>query len=123
MKTIDLQTELSTAVPLLTKKDKLLRWAELVRGSGHPAFLFHLMEHWNEDMLRQSTSRYVGQATAMSIAASDPVLQAAGLAGDSARQAMDFFELTQHDLHAFSCDCGGHITNAGMADRITSLAK
>jgi len=37
--------------------------------------------------------------------------------------AMDFFELSQSDIHAFSCDCGGSISNAKMADRIEKIAR
>jgi hypothetical protein len=35
---------------------------------------------------------------------------------------MHFFELSQHELHEFSCDCGGVITNDEMAKRINTLA-
>jgi hypothetical protein len=37
-------------------------------------------------------------------------------------QLMGFFQLTQAQLHEFSCDCGGIITREDIADRIERLA-
>jgi hypothetical protein len=52
------------------------------------------------------------------------VFKSVGLNGPATVQgAMNFFELTQDELHEFSCDCGGRISNSMMADRITAIAE
>lgn len=119
MKTIDLQQEQETAVAL-TRKEKLMRWSDLVRSQRSSVVVFHHLEYWKHERLNQSLVAYGNNA--FTIAAEDPVFKAAGLKGDSAQQAMDFFELKQHELHEFSCNCGGHISTTQMADRIASLA-
>jgi hypothetical protein len=58
----------------------------------------------------------------MSVAASDPVLQSAGLIGETIKNVREFFELSDQDIHRFSCDCGGTISNDVMAKRIRNLA-
>lgn len=121
MKTIDLQTEQQTAVAL-TRKEKLLRWAELVMKQPHNLPIFHGLEYWNDDMLTRPMCANFGP-NVFSLANADPVFKAAGLKGDSVRDSMEFFELTQDELHEFSCDCGGAITNTMMSDRITSIAE
>jgi hypothetical protein len=74
----------------------------------------------------------VANETAFGIAMMDPVFSDLGLKGaphilpgqetGTIRQAMDFFELTQAQLHEFSCDCGGRIDNEMMATRIEGIA-
>ncbi len=62
------------------------------------------------------------------MAGRDPVLQQAGLKADlpggnvSVGGAQRFFELSKSDLHEFSCDCGGVITNEEMARRVENIA-
>lgn len=116
------EADIVSAVPIpMTRKEKLLHWAKLVRNSTSALHLFHLLERWNADQLN---ARGIdgGAISAFSVAASDPTFQAQGYKGETVRQAMDFFELSQQQLHEFSCDCGGHISNSGMADRIEHLA-
>lgn len=120
MKTIDLQAEQTTAVAL-TRKEKLLRWSDLVRQQPLPLLIFHHLEHWNREQLQRPLASYGNNA--FTIAAEDPVFKAAGLKGDSAQDAMNFFEMKQAELHEFSCDCGGHISKTQMADRIAALAE
>jgi hypothetical protein len=61
--------------------------------------------------------------TALGIAASDPVFRAQGLnTTTSIADALRFFELSISQAHAFSCDCGGAISNDQQADRIERLA-
>lgn len=121
MKTIDLQTEQKTAVAL-TRREKLLHWAKLVTQHPGNLALFHMLEHWHGDMLLRPMTDVDAGPNIFSIASADPVFKAAGLQGDSVKNAMDFFEISQDELHEFSCDCGGQITNKGMATRITKLA-
>lgn len=119
MKTMDLQ-EKTTAVAL-TRKEKLSRWAELVRQQPGHLLIFHGMENW--DRIKLQCPLGPSGSSAFTIAAGDEVFKAAGLKGDSARDAMEFFELSQGELHSFSCDCGGGIDTKNMASRIDALAN
>jgi hypothetical protein len=62
--------------------------------------------------------RLNGDPTALGIAASDPLFQAQGLsASTSIADALRFLELTITQAHAFSCDCGGTISDDQQADQ------
>lgn len=117
--------------PAMTKKEKLLRFAEIIRKAYTPegrdrAFvIFHGLEYVEERRLAE----YHHPHSAFTAAGMDPVLQRAGLKKDaiggydvSALEAKRFFELSQKELHEFSCDCGGVISNLEMADRIERIA-
>lgn len=120
--------ELVSAVPVkiapMTRSQKLTHWAGLIRQQAVPLHLMHGLEYLNP---MQLVSYKVGQLPgpcALGVAASDPVLQAQGLtAATSLGDAMRFFELTLHETHAFSCDCGGHISNEEQARRIERLVR
>ena len=127
--------------PPMTRREKLLRLAEIARG-GRPSLLtkvlvslrwqeyyekrwhiFDLLEHMNPAQLAEQSNA----ASIFDAAAKDPVLYDAGLRPDrgdsvSALCAMRFFELKQNELHEFSCNCGGAISNADMASRIEKMA-
>jgi hypothetical protein len=60
--------------------------------------------------------------SAFALAASDPILRDEGLTTHNVYDAAKFFELSPHELHEFSCDCGGHISNELMARRIEAIA-
>ena len=128
MKTIDIKTQEKTAVEL-TRKERLLRWADMIRREKRQFLIAHRLEFWNDEALRQSMSRhFFGNSApqytnAFSLAASDPVFAAAGLKDDSVKASMDFFQLSQDDIHEFSCDCGGSIWPHQMADRIEKIAN
>jgi hypothetical protein len=115
------------AIPLpqghMTRGEKRRHWARLIRTSPYPRLsLFHKMEDWNDEQMR--VPRFgLGQPNAFSLALGDKTLVDAGYAGGSASDALRFFELSQTDLHAFSCDCGGAISNEEMASRIERLAS
>lgn len=113
------QEEPTAEAKAMTRQEKLLRWAELVRAVSHQLYIFSNLERWNPGDLAAATQ----PESAFQIAADDPVFRAAGLNGNTPAAAMNFFELSLRDLHEFSCDCGGHISNEAMASRIASIAK
>jgi hypothetical protein len=130
--------DLVSALPIkeeprpMTRKEKLMRWAKLVREStNHRLYIFHRLEHMDDMMLRAPTY-FVANDSTFGIAMMDPVFSDLGLKGEphilpgqetgTIRQAMDFFELTRDQLHEFSCDCGGRIDNEMMATRIEGIA-
>jgi hypothetical protein len=124
MKTIDVKEKAGAVA--LTRKEKLLRWADLIQAETRPFFIFHMVENWNwvQMGLPMASHAYpAGCVTAFALAGADPVFRAAGLAGDSMTQSMKFFDLSQLDIHEFSCNCGGTLTGTQMADRVRHLAE
>ena len=109
---------LAMAQPIpMSRDDKLERWASLIERSSSRIFIFHRLEYRSKDEL----DRLADPRSAFAMAAGDPVLKEAGLKTGTAGDAMRFFELSKDDVHAFSCDCGGNISNASMAARIRGL--
>jgi len=114
-----LATPAILAVPVMTRREKLMRFASLVRAS--PAarlYMFSNLEHMHPSEL--TGLRH--PVSAFALAAADGIFKDAGLASDTVLDAQKFFELTRAELHEFSCDCGGQITNRDMADRIERIA-
>jgi hypothetical protein len=109
---------LTTAILVLTKRDKLMRLAHLVRACPHSVFMFSNVEHMTIAEKRMSGH----PNSAFSLAANDMILKDAGMQGSSVADGERFFELSRDELHAFSCDCGGHIGNERMARRIELIA-
>lgn len=110
--------EMATPVPPMSKKDKLMRLAQIVRKSSFHFYLYHLLERQTPETWAETSI----SGSAFDVAARDPILQDAGFAGNTIADAKKFFELTREELHEFSCDCGGQLTNANMADRIEKIA-
>jgi hypothetical protein len=101
----------------MSRDDKLERWALLIERSPGPVLLFHGLEYKS----RADLDRIVQPQSAFALAADDPVLREAGLTSQTVGDGMRFFELTKRHVHAFSCDCGGQISNRTMASRIRRL--
>jgi hypothetical protein len=101
----------------MSRDDKLERWALVIERSTHPIIVFHRLEYQSQyDLDRMADSR-----SAFALAAGDPLLKEAGLSSDKVGDGILFFELSKEDVHAFSCDCAGHISNFRMANRIRGL--
>ncbi len=117
----------AVAIPIkMTRREKLLRWAKLVRENGDYfggyLALYSGLEYWPRHLL-DDTHPSRGEPSAFAIAMADDILHEQGLSRNpSILGIMQFFELTQRQLHEFSCDCGGHLTKDEIADRIISLA-
>ena len=112
-------TELSPAASPATKRQKLMRFANIIRsGPRCPLYLFINLEY--RDAGEWKYLSHPGSPFAL--AAQDNVLYAAGLRSGSVGDAQQFFELSREELAEFSCVCGGRITNDEMADRIERIA-
>jgi hypothetical protein len=134
--------QLAEEVKPMTRREKLMRLAEIARG-GRPSamkkilaklgwgagmidnawFIFHRIEF----MTAADLATAYAPASVFDAAVKDPMLYDAGLRADkgdsvSVARAMQFFELTQKQMHPLSCDCGGMISNAEMASRIEKMA-
>jgi RimJ/RimL family protein N-acetyltransferase len=68
------------------------------------------------------TVKAIEHPTALGAAVRDPEFQKQGI-GTTIHDVMKFFGLTQQQLHEFSCDCGGAISNDQQARRIEGLAR
>ena len=116
-----------SAVPLqMSRHDKLMHWAKLIRASGKNVYLLSNLEHLKPYHLREPIhavySWEMAAHSAFGLAAARPGFKEQGYKGKSIQHAMDFFKLTQKQLHEFSCDCGGSISNETMARRIENIA-
>lgn len=115
------------APTVMTRREKLLRFAHVIRQSSRPNgpvmlndryFIFNNLEYMDDATLARCSHPF----SAFAAAAADPVLQDAGLKGDDGLSIKRFFELSTNQLHEFSCDCGGTITNEEMARRVERMA-
>jgi hypothetical protein len=115
--------ELATmAVPVvtaMTRRDKLLRLATLVRAEK--AQFFRMM-HGLEYMTKSELRRIEVRDTIFERAAADPVFKDAGLKPDRLDEAVRFFELSREDLHSLACDCCGQLSNATVAKILETLS-
>jgi len=117
LSTSELQ-ELSVPLPVMSRTEKLTRWAKIIRESKTYLHIFDRLEYSSE--ADWNWTRHPGSA--FTAAYNDPVLREAGLASDTVGEAKRFFELSREDIHAFSCNCGGDISNEQMANRIEVIA-
>jgi hypothetical protein len=112
----------AVSVPM-TRKEKLLRWAGLVRQCQGLLGLYSSLEY-TSDQQRRMMMVTVGVQSAFGVAVKDPEFNAQGLSSPSSIQdVLNFFELSVHEAHVFSCDCGGGIDNLEQARRIEGLAR
>jgi hypothetical protein len=106
----------------LSREQKLLHWASLVRASPKRFMIYHGLEYASLEILANVDVN--GYHTAFAVAVQDPVLQGEGLGSEAnLPEIMKFMDITQKELHEFSCDCGGDISNELMAERIEHLAN
>jgi hypothetical protein len=105
----------------MTRMEKLLRWAQLVRQHDDHLGLYSNLECKSDHQLSMMMI-YDHGTTALTLAVKDPEFQAQGLASPSSvKEVLNFFELSLQEAHAFSCDCGGDISNEHQAERIERL--
>jgi hypothetical protein len=129
MKHVDVEALVHSVPVPMTKQARLTHWANLVRSySGGRLVLFSGLEYMRKHDLRYFRPVDLAHSTratsAFTLAVTDPTLNAEGLKIESHMiEIMEFFDLTQDQLHEFSCDCGGTIDNRIQADRIEQLAR
>ena len=125
MKHVDVEAAVALAVPVepkkMTREQKLMHWAGLVRCAGSDLGLYHLLEYSTDEQL--SLEICSNHSTALGVAARDGLLERQGLTDKSILGVMRFMEIEKAQLHEFSCDCGGTINNRNQALRIEYLAR
>lgn len=110
--------ELEKLIVPMTKAEKLRHLAQMARAHSRPFHIFDRLEYYAP----QDRARLEHPHSIFALAAQDPKLQQAGLKGQTVGEAERFFDLTKEDLHLFSCNCGGEISNRNMADLIEAIA-
>lgn len=117
------KTELQQqAVPLaitMTRREKLLRWAKLIKEVPLKLRLYTGLEYVTMEDLNHTAD----DGTAFALAAADPIFKDAGLGSNSVGDGIRFFELDRDEMHHLSCDCCGDITNAVMAKRVEEIVQ
>jgi hypothetical protein len=93
-----------TRVPVMSKRERLDRWAELLEREPD-----RLLRTLDEIEWKPRAERRVMRAdnSALTVAYSDPVLKTAGLPSDRFGDAVDFFQISEHDAHIVLCSCHG----------------
>lgn len=104
----------------MSREARLRRWVKLLQAEPRRV-LQTLREteyqpHHARDAMRAANS-------AITVAYEDPLLRAEGLAGDSYRDAKDFFGLSDRQLHYVVCYCqsGAVMSASAAAYRVSSL--
>ena len=105
----------------LSKAEKLAMWAALVEKYPNPLHLFSNLESWGPLHLNDPSLAQQCGMTAVGLALDHEPFKAEGI-GNTIGSALKFFELSRHELHEFSCDCGGMIGNKEQARRIRTVA-
>jgi hypothetical protein len=111
----DLKSPKEVAAPVLPKRERLDRWVELLERE--PDRILKTLDEieWKPKAQRRALR---ADRSALTIAYSDPVLRTAGLLSDRFGDAVDFFEISEHDAHIVLCSChGGEAMRADEAAR------
>jgi hypothetical protein len=90
----------------LSRRDRVERWAELL--ARQPANLRSILDI--EYGSRRERDARRADHLPVSVAYADPVLRAAGLAGDTIGDAVEFFGLSRAKLHDVLCYCHHGLT-------------
>jgi hypothetical protein len=107
---------------LATREQRLRRWADLLEDLGpRPLQAFQWVEFYAEPERR----RLRHDGSAISVAFDDPLLRAAGLAGDTLWDAQQFFGISRDQTHRLVCDCRyhGRMTGRTVGRRVRDLGR
>ena len=119
----DVRPDVAGAAPaLMTKRQRLERWAELLDGQ---------QGRWlrsidgTEFGTRAERESKRADGSPLTVAFHDPALRAQGLRGDRVGDAIDFFGLSHREIHHLVCYChyGRSISAAVVADNVRTLAR
>lgn len=113
-----LKTEAAVVEPAaMTKRDRLLRWAEALeaRAGARLATLWGVEYAPRRDRLEMRQEQ-----SPLTVAYADPVLREAGLKDDTYGSALQFFELSDNELHRLVCRChfGAYVASERVAARL-----
>ena len=106
----------------MSREERLARWVEaLEREPKRILRPLHGIEFRKPDERRAIRA----DNSPLTVAYEDPVLRSEGLAGDQLGDAVDFFQLTEHEAHTAFCSChlGSAFEASHAAWRIKALIK
>lgn len=119
-RTIDQLREVAHVHPTpMTREARLARWAEALERQG--GTVHALRETELAPFRERLAARAAGSA--LTIALADPVLRGAGLAGETYRDALGFFALSDAEAHFILCSChaGETMSAREAAGRIRAI--
>jgi hypothetical protein len=95
--------EVHAAAPTsMTRRERLERWAELLeKEAGRRLSTLPEIEY----RPRAERAEIRSDNSPLTVAYADPVLRLQGLASDRLGDAMEFFSLTDHQVHNVLCSC------------------
>ena len=107
--------------PVMTRRERLERWAELLERDPNRRLKALMRVEFAPEADRSGIRE---DDSPISVAFADPVLRAAGLAGDTFGDATDFFELSWGEAHELLCDCHyyGRMDGETVARRVRGAA-
>ena len=104
----------------LTREQRLERWIEALEAQpNRPLRPLYEIEYSPRDERRECRA----DNSPLSVAYEDPVLRAQGLQGDRLGDCIDFFSVTEHQMHYAFCSChvGSNFKGKQAADRLRRL--
>jgi hypothetical protein len=111
--------EASTAMP---REQRLKRWVDLLEADPEQKLRsLHEIEHLSRSQRRECRA----DNSPLTVAYDDPVLRSVGLKGDRVGDCMDFFELSDRQMHHAFCSChvGIRLTAVQAAQRLRRLIR
>jgi hypothetical protein len=110
------------AAGAMSRRERLERWAELL--AQQPDRRLSTIEG-TEFGFRQARRAKRADDSPLTVAFQDPVLRAEGLRGDRVGDALDFFELSEGDVHHLVCFChyGQTVSAGAVAARLRVMAR
>lgn len=106
----------------MSRRERLERWAELL--AQQPERRLRAIGGTEFGTRRERRAKRA-DGSPLAVAFADPVLRAQGLQSDRVGDAVDFFELSEGDVHQLVCYCHhGHTVSAGtVAARLGVMAQ
>ncbi len=106
----------------MSRCERLERWAELL--AQQPDRRLSTIEG-TEFGFRQARRAKRADDSPLTVAFQDPVLRTEGLRGDRVGDALDFFELSEGDVHHLVCFChyGQTVSAGAVAARLRVMAR
>ena len=104
--------------PLITREQRLLRWAELLEQRADRLLLALAGTEYQPPEVRRTMR---SPSSALTVAAEDPLLRAEGLTDDTYGEAKRFFEVTDTQLHDIVCYC--HVGAMMPASRAAQMVR
>ena len=101
----------------MSREERLARWVEALEREPKRFETAHEIEFKKPHERRAIRA----DNSPLTVAYEDPVLRAEGLASDRLGDAIDFFQLTEHEAHTAFCSC--HLGSAFEASHAAKRVK